>query len=157
MKKNKISIVDIILVVTVLLLIGTAVYRSIAVKRAKADVYVKPVVYTLTVPSLDAGLLECLKVGDTRFFKDGESECGTIETLEASFAKEDVTYPDGTRREHIKPDTVECTVGVRVTADHVSGNIRFENGKTLSVGETVSVYTASLSFDGFVASVAADV
>ena len=69
-EKKKFNIIDVIIILSILLVIGTSVYRAISIKKSDNSIELKPVVYTLDIVGLDSIYMNALNKGDELYLSE---------------------------------------------------------------------------------------
>ncbi len=155
--KNKFNIIDAVIIIVILLLAATFIYRFAKLQNAGNEFTEAKISYTLTVNKIDADFAGKIKNGDTIYVRGLQYGAGTVKSVKSAYYSENVYLPDGTSEKHINPEFKTVVIEVETDA-RLSENefcITSENF-AMYIGKEIGCSNGNVAFNAVVTAFSAE-
>ena len=155
--KNKFNIIDVRIIVVILLLAATFIYRNAEIQKASSKVIDTTVSYTLEINEIESEFADKIKTGDTIYVRNLKPACGTIKSVKSSFYRSTVYLPDGKAETHVNPQFKNLVIEVEAKAQ-LSEDAFYLTSESypVSVGKEIGFSNGIIAFNATVTAFSAE-
>ena len=103
MKKKKPNVIDIIIVLILLAVVATAVFRALKVNELPGTVKNREIVYTVQIYDIDRTYANSLVSGDSVYLSKKNLFCGTVDDVRSQYSTKIVNSDSASLEKHVFP------------------------------------------------------
>ncbi len=147
MKKKKPNVIDVIIVLILLAVVATAVFRALKVNELPGTVKNREIVYTVQIYDIDRAYVNSLVSGDSVYLSKKNLFCGTVDDIRSQYSTKIINSDSASLEKHVFPEKINISVDIKISADIAEYGFYIGSNTYLSIGDTLDFYTPTFSFN----------